>query len=571
MDRIFYKTDLKDAYTGSPIYIFDTSYLPAPEEVDYDLFIPTLMQWLPKTPYVVILFSCGLNKINWVWGISFLKAFLSRTSSNPSNAENVHKIIAVHESWFVKSVSQIFTNFLVSRKPLANLNSLISSLKLSSNLLASCDSLSDLSNYVDITHLKISLNVYRHDYQTTLSARITLHSPVIPVITASTRFSPETDPVFYHHFYQIFNIVDAYADQVELLFHKPGKKINTDILFYCLMRNQIIWINDWDLNCVASCFKKILTEISTPLIDTNKIALPMKDDLDYTSQVFKSMMIEENRNTILFQIICLCRRIVDRGMTTKHTNVSILRCLSHALTHKAVSHQNKDTILIVVRFVKNLIHHWHEIKPQYQNRFKTVHEIVCGEDMEDATIDELYNMSYGVKMGTGSSSDEDESLKPNTENLLSSVSSFKKPDSLVSCRKLDVDIHSRNESPVRLINSTLVESCTKSSPSHDLPLSGSIELHSVDMSAFEDHPFGGNIDAKSRQLEKSSIQIQFPPQKYKFEKSEGGENSVLYKPTTKPEEAAVFIKKPVIRGRKVGELTRIFEERSHAMKILGTM
>lgn len=73
MDRIFYKSDLRDPTTNYPIYIFDTSYLPSPDIINYNEFLITLMSYLPIKPYVLIMFSCGLNKISWIWGHKLYK------------------------------------------------------------------------------------------------------------------------------------------------------------------------------------------------------------------------------------------------------------------------------------------------------------------------------------------------------------------------------------------------------------------------------------------------------------------------------------------------------------------
>ncbi|GEQ72038.1 hypothetical protein JCM33374_g5724 [Metschnikowia sp. JCM 33374] len=570
MERIFYQTDLIDAYSGYPIYIFDTSYLPSPEDVNYDFFIPTLMKWLPKKPYMVILFSCGLNKISWVWGISFLKAFFSQSSSGVSNAENLHKIIAVHESWFVKSVSQIFTNFLVSKKTLANFNNLLSSLKISNDLLISCNSLSDLSNYVDVTNLKISLNIYRHDYQITLSPEISLHCPYNPTIKSSTGFSPKTDPLFYHHFYQIFNIVDLYADQVELLFHRPGKKLNTEILFHCLKRNQVIWINDWDLDCVASCFKKILTEVPNPIVDSKKILLPMKDDLQYTSEIFESMMAEEHKNVVLYQIISLSRRIVDKSSVTKHTFVSISKSLSHALTHESISNSSKDSISIVVRFLKNLLNHWQDISPQYASQFKTVQQIAEGEYLKQETSDEQYNTSLKTKVQ--SSSDEEENSKANTESIFSSAASAKDSQSGY-CPSIET-INDASETDLEEKGNSSNEDRSKNLPLQNMSNNTSNDLlpkNKEKVSSISENktPNKDIIEEVSRTKDDKSIQRQFPPQKYKFENSGSEEKPAIQ--GERPKESLLSLKKPVIRGRKVGELTRLFEERSQAMDILNTM
>lgn len=114
MERIFYKTNLCDPSTQLPIFIFDTSYLPSTEVISYDEFIPTLMKHLPKENYVLVMFSCGLNKISWIWGIKFLKSFL--TDNNENHLDRLAKIISVHDSWFVKSITQIFKNYNTTRK-----------------------------------------------------------------------------------------------------------------------------------------------------------------------------------------------------------------------------------------------------------------------------------------------------------------------------------------------------------------------------------------------------------------------------------------------------------------------
>lgn len=106
MERIFYKSDSLDPHTDLPIFIFDTSYLPSTDLINYDAFIPTMMKYLPLEPYALVMFNCGLNKILWVWGIKFLKEFLDNEKYD--NLSNLIKIYTVHDSWFVKSITQIF-------------------------------------------------------------------------------------------------------------------------------------------------------------------------------------------------------------------------------------------------------------------------------------------------------------------------------------------------------------------------------------------------------------------------------------------------------------------------------
>lgn len=576
MERIFYKSDTTDAYTGYPIYVFDTSYLPSTDVINYDLFIPTMMRSLPHHPYVVIMFSGGLNKILWIWGIKFLKSFLA-DSGEHTNVENLQKVIAVHESWFVKSITQILTNFSISKNTLSKLNSLFDSRKNSHSLLTSCDSLGELSDYVDITKLKLSLNIYKHDAQVTTTTTINMSCPGKPIINNTTKFLPKSDPIFYHHFYQLFHIVDTYGHKVELLFHKPGNRLNTDILFMCMLRNQLLWINDWDLHCIASCFKKILMEMPNPLLPVDMITLPMKDSIDYGLVVFNRILAvgsDSGADAVLFQCLDLCRKIVDHHETTKHTYVTILRSICHAFTHELISHTNKDRISVAVRFIKSLLVNWTDIRPLYQKRFKSVFAIVNGEDLNDATIDELYNMSHDITMEANDSTQDDsfhgeqnfDILSGTSEVLLDSTTS--KSHNIVSSLSL---ANLSNQSSRELVVTTkmseieqipeIVHEVTLEKESHS---SSAPKLSSE--SPRKESGDLGQVRKTYKVSEVSNVLLQFPPQKYKFERV----SSVTKFKQAKQEEPRI-VKKPVVRGRKVSELTKLFEERSQAMDLLRTI
>lgn len=556
MERIFYKTDIIDAYSGHPFYIFDTSFLPAPEDIDYDKFVPSLMQWLPHQPYNVILFSCGLNNINWIWGIKFLKAFLALSSSA---AENIHKIFAVHESWFVKSVTQIFSNFLVSKKGLLGLST---SGILFNNLIISCQSLSELSQYVDITRLKISLNIYRHDYETTLSTTIHWHCPIDPIITSKSTYSPAQSPLFYHHFYQLFNIVDTYGDKAELLFHKPGKKVNTDILFNCIQRNQLIWINDWDLHCVASCFKKILMEVPVVLLPIENISLPIQDSPQYTKATFQRFMALGSASAVLFQILDFCDKVVLNNRVTHHTTLSILKSLCHPLSHELVSVQNKHRISIAVRFLRNVLNHWREISVPYRPLFKSVRLIVNGEEKADRTIDELYNMSYDITVDNSVSSEDEREQNSSTEIVSDDLKSTPSSESI---RETSIMNLNKSGSPVSLNNDSMTS--LYSDMRNDILTPDNL---APDVPLVLKSPLVSEVAPKPQAKPPNpNVQLQFPPQKYKFERRES-ELKAFAQPKSETE-TTPQVKKPVIRGRKVGELTKLFEQRCEAMEILKTM
>lgn len=569
MERIFYQSDVVDAYSGLPIYIFDTSFLPSPETIDYDQFIPAMINILPRTPYVVIMLSCGLNQFNWVWGVKFLKSFLA----SDVNVENLHKIISVHDSWFVRSITQLVTNFAFSKKTTVRLNALFTRSPSKDNLLIRCETLSHLSAYVDITKLKLSLNIYRHEAETQMTPKLFLEYPVPTLVTSKTRFCQTSDPDFYHHFYLIFHIVSTHGTQVELLFHKPGNRLNSEILFLCIMRNQLIWINDWDLHCIASCFKRLLIEMPQRLVNREHIILPMDDSFEYTVGVFNHMVSHDQTGAVLFQIMDMCWRISQNASTTRHSPRSIVRSLCFSLTHEP--HLKSEKLGSTIRFLENVVEHWPKIKPLHRSRYPTVENVVEGENFHNSTIDELYNMSHEISVDEVISDEEKSDF---TASYLSDKSSFslvgtifENPDSITS--KVKIAAPRDLQSPTKRAN---CDSPIKPKPkNHNLPA----ELISQPEISPQRKPkstpklpidapvkFTADPDVKKekRLNDISNVLIQWPPQKYKFEKKPSIVN-LQVKETAKPNDP---VRRPVIRGRKVGQLTKLFEERSQAMEIL---
>ncbi|CCE86068.1 Piso0_005717 [Millerozyma farinosa CBS 7064] len=550
MERIFYKTDVVDPDTKLPVYIFDTSYLPSTKVINYDRFIPTLMETLPSEKYVLIMLSCGLNKISWIWGIKFLKTFLGDNESNL--LDKLVRIITVHDSWFVKTITEIFKNYSITRKNFSLLNKLMESFNLISdfemgesnfNTIRHYANLAELHRCIDITKLKISLNVYKYDCQ--LGNDLDLLDKK-PILNQNTQIDPVSEPSFYHHFYQIFNIIDSYGDKSELIFHRPGNKLSTDILFKCLIRNSVFWINDWDIFCIATTFKKILMELPYPFISIDLIELPVKDDINYTKRNLDNILFsyqgKTNYRQVLLQICDLCQNLMNNRAVTKHTSSTLAKCLSHCLSQELVSLQNKDNILVISRFIKNLFDYWHQIRGSYSRSYQTIKEIVEGDSPDE--VSHSYEVSYDVTI----EEDENERVVANTSNILSMnrdlINESDERGSVASDESLNKTLVSREASRESFFDQ--IEQKDDFFPSYDEKHSSS----STDRSTLSDV---------------TNIGIQYPPQKYKFQA----------KPAVTPSRTESVQpptgKKPVIRGRKVGELAQLFEERAQGIDLLKSM
>ncbi|CUM46133.1 uncharacterized protein AC631_01437 [Debaryomyces fabryi] len=560
MERIFYKTSICDPSTQLPVYIFDTSYLPSTDVISYDEFIPTLMKHLPKENYVLIMFSCGLNKISWIWGIKFLKSFL--TDNNENHLDRLVKIISVHDSWFVKSITQIFKNYNTTRKNFNSLNKIVESFNIRienfgnltslSNTIVHYSKLSELHNYIDITRLKISLNIYKYNYQ--LENQLNLKS-IIPLINERTKINVNTNPNFYHHFYQIFNIINTYGHKSELVFHKPGKKINTDIFFDCINRNQLLWINDWDLYCISATFKRILMELPQPLIPINRINLPIKYDLAFIrenfSKIMNSFAEESNYNIVLFQLCEVCHNIIENNSVTRHTSSSLSKCLSHCLSHELILMQNKDNILIVNRFFKTILDNWRNLRKDYLGKYQSIYEILHGLP-GDEDILTSYDMSHDLTFDDG---EDEERVIFNTNNILTTNSRLTNIDSL---RQQHTPLSSPRKqnimtSPAR--RSSPIKSPTRSPRKSPKKFTKKLQINATQES-----------QNKENLQENLNLAIQYPPQKYKFQVEKPIEREI-----SKISISTSNNKKPVIRGRKVGELARLFEERTKGLELLKGM
>lgn len=594
----------------------------------------------------MVMFNCGLNKILWVWGIKFLKQFLD--DEKYDNLSKLLKIYTVHDSWFVKSITQIFNTKkniqslqrMIDNFSLSNgLDSMISNSSNTTSKIVRCADLSELSRYVDITKLKISLNIYKHNLLENDGIGLNLTN-FVPTLSHES---------FHHHFYQIFNILNNYADKVELIFHKPGNKLNTDILFQCINRDQRIWINDWDLWCIGATFKKILTDLPEPIISINSIELPIQDNLKYTRSSFKHILRSSSQqqdysHLILFQFIELCYKILNNSEITKHSPASLAKSVSHCLSHEMIL-LNKDRISIVNRFLKNVFDHWAEIRTELVGTYPSVDAVVRkrAEGVSTAQSFNSYDISYDLTIDNDEE-DLEYRVAFNTTNILSDDKNLKridaenrpessqlKPEQLktpvkpaikkrslfsparVTPPNFGVNSHSKSNSnggnipnintaehPTNKTSRTISPGSTHTTSksigsSLDIastlgsttPKNGHTVSRSISsigsVSTIVPSPAGSPSSSTvslNHKLKKeptlkdvSNITVQYPPQKYKFQKPQPSVQTTyqLAKQFENVKMTQSPVKKPVIRGRKVGELAKLFEERAEALEVLSTM
>lgn len=363
VNSIFFKSYSVDPISGHSIYVFDSTYLPAPEEVGdkqvYDLLVDELMDKLvtklPSAPFSLVVFSSGFsqNKISWVYGIKMF-------SKLPKELRGfLQKTYIVHESFFVRTVYQVLSNAMnfkiLSSNTLHDTKDLESSDSVSQQpSMVHVSDLTQLSHLIDITRLRISLNVYLYDYQFN------------DCIDVPQEYFTELSPLGTRQYRQlifdkIFKRLKLEAVKNELVFQKPGTYKKVNILLDIIARNNYIDLSQWDIYSLASVFLHFLKNKSQPLIPIDMIPLPITDDFQYTYTTFCNIVKQNQYYDLLEAIFPLFMSMLDASEVTKHNTKTLSKALGPTLCKEKVSIMSSDRLAVGTRFIRNLCVHYNAI------------------------------------------------------------------------------------------------------------------------------------------------------------------------------------------------------------------
>lgn len=303
------------------------------------------MTQLPEKPYILVMFGNGLTNISWVWGLKFIKRFMM----DDTNLNNIVQIFSVHDSWFVKTLTTVLNNYNLARQSFSLFKNSKDKFRFNFNdkQIINCGNLYELNNYVDITKLKISLNVYKHDYA--LNKDLMIENPRLkhPELINNT---------IKYHFYQIYHIIYNFGDKVQLIFHKPGNKISSEIFINCIKRDQVVWINDWNLYCIATSFKKLLGELPV-LLPLEMIPLPIKHESLYENFHTIIDSLNPELQTVLINVFKLLFKLIQTPSTKLNSKI-LSRTFSSTLSHQPSTRSNETNTMIVANFIRMIIDNW---------------------------------------------------------------------------------------------------------------------------------------------------------------------------------------------------------------------
>ncbi|QLL31288.1 hypothetical protein HG536_0B01500 [Torulaspora globosa] len=363
VNRIFFKSYSIDPISGHSIYVFDSTFLPEPDEVGdkqiYDMLIDELtdklIERIPCAPFSLVVFSSGFiqKKISWVYGVKMF-------SKLPHELRSLlQKTFIVHESFFVRTVYQVLSNAM-SIKMLGAYSS--QSTKSSEPFsMVHVSNLTELSQLIDITRLRISLNVYLHDYQ--INDYIEL-----PDGYYSRLSSVGSRQYRQLIFDKIFKRLRLEAVANELIFQKPGSYKKVNILLDVIERNNYVDLSQWDIYSLASVFLHFLRNKSQPLIPIDLVPLPIKDDFQYTFQTFYNIIVHNHYFELLKAIFPLFISILECSDVTKHNKTSLGKALTPTLCKEKMSMMSADRLALGGRFIRNLFEYFPAIVDQLHNR-----------------------------------------------------------------------------------------------------------------------------------------------------------------------------------------------------------
>ncbi|KAL6947296.1 hypothetical protein ACO0QE_002177 [Hanseniaspora vineae] len=348
---IFFRSYFVDD-SEHPVYVFDSTYLPSFEAIGnkdtYDTIIDKLtdklITRLPNEPYSLVAFTSGFGsqKLSWVYGIK-MYAKLPQSSKN-----YLQKLYIVHESFWVRSVYQVLKNamnikFLNNNKAEVEIQYI--------------SDLTQLSQIIDITRLRISLNVYLHDYDINEFIEVPKHY-----------FKPKFDSANRQYrqmmFDKIFKRLMKEAVKTDLVFMKPGSFKKVNILLDVIDRNNYVDLSQWDIYSIAGVFLYFIRTKTHSFFPIDMITLPVRDDFEYTFSIFKTMMDFHNYYPLIAVLLPLFIRLIKNQETTKHDYLTMSKCLVGTLCKESVSKENDDRVMIGRRFIKNVLINFDNITKQ---------------------------------------------------------------------------------------------------------------------------------------------------------------------------------------------------------------
>ncbi|KAG0673497.1 hypothetical protein C6P40_003798, partial [Pichia californica] len=301
IDRCYYNSTTFDPETNLPLYVLDSTFIPSSIFTSTDLidsqpklqsFINKIIDKIPEENHSLVLFTNGFYKS------SFKESNDNTTNTNTNTNDNnsisdlklpiniikilklipsekkkyLLKIYIVHSTWLLKSIVELFNKFY-------SLNSSIHP------IIINCNNLSNLSHYIDITKIPISLHTYLIDKIYYKNKQILINRHLTPIYGRpltiyslhNSLLNSNDNLLPLNQFSRIFNNLIAYLSNKNLDIQLSSNdwktiikcsalsnetKISIDILSDCLKRDQLIILSDYSFLEHYMIFVKFILKLS---------------------------------------------------------------------------------------------------------------------------------------------------------------------------------------------------------------------------------------------------------------------------------------------------------------------
>lgn len=409
--NIFFKSYTVDD-KDHPIYIFDSTYLPdmevfSSDKQQYDNIINRLIEKLilrvPRNKkFSIIIFSSGFKKLSWKWtmGIKIYSKLLNAINDyRKQNNEKliVHKIYIVHESLWVRTLFQIWQQFkngqVLNEKEMdpdaddsfvfddteEGIYTNVTSSKIFETIYL--NDLSELSQHVDITKLRISLNVYLYDSK--INEYIELPSSYQKKL--STQSGTKMNREFRQSMFEkIYERLSKESIDNSLVFYKKGDSSSISIMIDIISRNNYCDISQWDIYSLASIFIWFLVSKNKTFFPINMIksskgivkAMNKNSKIEnirlgynLTYEIFSSIMEYNCYYNLIKFIIPLFINMIKHYDVTHHNYETVSEALVVPLCKLDIDNEKYATDKNYGKvFINNVLFHFDEICSDFESK-----------------------------------------------------------------------------------------------------------------------------------------------------------------------------------------------------------
>lgn len=342
-DKVVHISRTFDPGTRLPIVVVDSTQFPPPQSDVYSQLVGQVLERLPRTNYVVVFFACGApNKPSWSW-VAKTYAMLDRPTK-----KRIKRLYVVHESWWVRAVTEMLRGVVSSKFK---------------RKIVHVSSLSQLAQHIDITQVDIKPAVYTHNNKVERQITIPRHST--PVFGVNINYhSPGFE--LPRLWYDVFTYLGVTAPNTKGIFNTLEYERDVELLHVlrdAYDRGHLVDLDDYGPHVTAALLKLYLHRLPSAIIPVDRIALPLRDSIDYTLQVWDNLPLLSRH--VLPDLLSLLTSVVAHASRTMQSPTTLAASLAKCLT--GVSATNKEQSAIATRYCRNLIEFWPNICQKRDN------------------------------------------------------------------------------------------------------------------------------------------------------------------------------------------------------------